>query len=133
MGLWKRPTRESKGIQSGSCPRIAQRSWAFRRRGPADPAVRPALHLGAHAVSPAQEIPCILTTDIGHEGIMLNPTRTWQTDFPLVARGRGRVLVVTSLYLQRARTVAWAIEARIRARPGHRGGSHGREVSICRH
>src|SRR6058998_3587861 len=39
---------------SGSCPRIAQRSWAFRRRGPADPAVRPALHLGAHAVSPAR-------------------------------------------------------------------------------
>src|SRR5437016_12439511 len=37
---------------SGSWPRIAQRSWAFRRRGPADPAVRPALHLGAHAVSP---------------------------------------------------------------------------------
>src|SRR5205807_5653588 len=41
------------GIKSGSCPRIAQRSWAFRRRSPADPAVRPALHLGAHAVSPA--------------------------------------------------------------------------------
>src|SRR3989454_3644236 len=39
---------------SGSCPRIAQRSWAFRRRGPADPAARPALHLGAHAVSPAR-------------------------------------------------------------------------------
>ena len=39
---------------SGSCPRIAQRSWAFRRRGSADPAVRPALHLGTHAVSPAQ-------------------------------------------------------------------------------
>src|SRR5437899_9842677 len=39
---------------SGSCPRIAQRSWAFRRRSPADPAVRPALHLGAHAVSPAR-------------------------------------------------------------------------------
>src|SRR3989442_886870 len=40
-------------VSGGSCPRIAQRSWAFRRRGPADPAVRPALHLGAHAVSPA--------------------------------------------------------------------------------
>src|SRR6266849_6154687 len=39
---------------SGSCPRIAHRSWAFRRRGPADSAVRPALHLGAHAVSPAR-------------------------------------------------------------------------------
>src|SRR5881296_4199855 len=39
---------------NGSCHRIAQRSWAFRRRGPADPAVRPALHLGAHAVSPAR-------------------------------------------------------------------------------
>src|SRR2546427_3070582 len=39
---------------SGSCPRIAQRSWAFRRRSPADPAVRPALHLGTHAVSPAR-------------------------------------------------------------------------------
>src|SRR5438309_6990412 len=41
-------------IRSGSCPRIAQRSWAFRRQGPADPAVRPALHLGAHAVPPAR-------------------------------------------------------------------------------
>src|SRR2546428_270659 len=39
---------------SGSCPCIAERSWAFRSRGPADPAVRPALHLGAHAVSPAR-------------------------------------------------------------------------------
>src|SRR2546422_1267525 len=39
---------------SGSCPRIAQRSWAFRRRSPADPAVRPAVHLGTHAVSPAR-------------------------------------------------------------------------------
>ena len=39
---------------SGSCPRIAQRIWAFRRRGPAEPAVRPALLLGAHAVSPAR-------------------------------------------------------------------------------
>src|SRR5437899_12420423 len=38
----------------GSCPRIAQRSWAFCRRSPADPAVRPALRLGAHAVSPAR-------------------------------------------------------------------------------
>src|SRR5207249_8796268 len=45
---------EATRHQSGSCPRIAQRSWAFRRRGPADPAVRPALQLGAHAVSPAQ-------------------------------------------------------------------------------
>src|SRR2546422_2531808 len=49
---------------SGSCLRIAQRSWAFRRRSPADPAVRPALgtrcipgatgNPGAHAVSPAR-------------------------------------------------------------------------------
>src|SRR3989442_9680899 len=48
---------QGDGVMSGSCPRIAQCSWAFRRRGPADPAVRPALHLGAHAVSPAHEIP----------------------------------------------------------------------------
>src|SRR3989442_701394 len=40
-------------LKGGSCPRIAQRSWAIRRRGPADPAVRPGLHLGAHAVPPA--------------------------------------------------------------------------------
>src|SRR5207247_11220178 len=41
---------EATRHQSGSCPRIAQRSWAFRRRGPADPAVLPALHLVALAV-----------------------------------------------------------------------------------
>src|SRR5205823_15121645 len=45
---------ETRCSVSGSCPRIAQRSWAFRRRSPADPAVRPALHLGAHAVPPAR-------------------------------------------------------------------------------
>src|SRR5947209_5296118 len=47
---------------SGSCLRIAQRSWAFRRRSPADPAVRPALHLGAHAVSPVYLYPLIHLT-----------------------------------------------------------------------
>src|SRR5207244_9636583 len=46
--------RRDVWLKSGSCPRIAQCSWAFRRRGPADPAVRPALHPGAHAVSPAR-------------------------------------------------------------------------------
>src|SRR2546427_7298251 len=46
--------RSTRCSLSGSCPRIAQRSWAFRRRSPADPAVRPTLYLGAHAVSPAQ-------------------------------------------------------------------------------
>src|SRR5207245_1908671 len=45
--------RDTILVTPGSCPPIAQRSWAFRRRGPADPAVRPALLLGAHAVSPA--------------------------------------------------------------------------------
>src|SRR5207244_3495040 len=50
-------------LKSGACPRIAQCSrgtrcsflcnGSKRRRSPADPAVRPALHPGAHAVSPA--------------------------------------------------------------------------------
>src|SRR2546425_5597649 len=55
---------------SGSCPRIAQRSWAFRRRGPADSAVRPALHLGAHAGSPAPDARCSVAEIIGRQIIV---------------------------------------------------------------
>src|SRR3989442_811053 len=54
VGVLSPSHRGTRCSLSGSCPRIAQRSWAFRRRGPADSAVRPALHLGAHAVSPAR-------------------------------------------------------------------------------
>src|SRR5438309_2215593 len=43
----------TRKLKSGSCRRIAPCSWAFRRCSPADPAVRPSLHLGAHAAPPA--------------------------------------------------------------------------------
>src|SRR5205823_6983658 len=79
---------ETRCSVSGSCPRTAQRSWAFRRRSPADPAVRPALHLGAHAGSPARLQGCCRRR--GPNGVPFGATRWHNVDmrtFQLLRRG----------------------------------------------